>query len=82
MRYTIENGWPENPELWVSEETASNEEDLRYLLERARQQYQRASDGKVRERIEREMIGRLIAFGNWARADAAASRRMRVSDDA
>ena len=81
LRYSLETGWPENPELWVSEETASNPEELNDILEKANRQWIRATAGEEEARIERQMIDRLIAFDNWARANAGALREMRMKEE-
>lgn len=81
LRYSLENGWPENPELWVSEETASNQDKLNYLLEKAEKQWLRATAEDLEARRERQMIDRLIAFDNWARANAGALREMRMKEE-
>ena len=81
LTYDVGTIVPTNPELWVSERIAANEEEFKAIYERAVKQWQEIEYKCKRQANERKMLERLVKFGQWVVDNRDELSRMRREDE-
>ena len=80
LRYDVQSPVPTNPELWVPERIAANEEELKDIYERAVKQWQDIEFKCKMLANEHEMMKRLVEFGQWVVDNRDELSRMRMEE--
>lgn len=81
LRCDIQSPIPTNPELWVPERIAANEEEFKTIYERALKQWREIEYKCKREANERRMLERLVGFGQWVVDNRDELNRMRMEEE-